>query len=88
MYCQHGFAGLAHSRADKGFPKLYSKPEFESVIVAAGRLRRNPRGKVRREFTALGLPGIYDTFRRWIRKLQVYGFVETSPASERGQIRA
>jgi hypothetical protein len=89
VYCQHGFPGLAHSRrSDKGFPQLYSPPEFESVVVAAGRLRRNPRCKIRREFAALGLPGSYETFRFWVRRLQIYGFVETSPVSEREALRA
>lgn len=88
VYCQHGFSGLAHSRSDKGFPRLWSPIEFEIVIAVADRLRRPPCSKVRSEWKTAGVPGSYETFRFWVRRLQAYGFVETSPGSEREAIRA
>jgi len=75
-----GYAGLAHARADKGVPRVYSASEFERVIQAAGRIRWH--GDIRREWRSLKLPGSYQQFRRWVRQLRAFGYVETESRME------
>lgn len=87
LYREGGLSRLSHSRADKGVPQIYSSREFEIVIAASVRLRRHPRSKIRPAWKALGLPGSYETFRYWVRRLQVFGYQET-PAGERGELSA
>lgn len=87
LYREHGLSGLSHPRSDRGVPQLYSAAEFESVKVAAERLRRYPRSKVRREWKASGVRGSYETFRVWIRRLQAFGY-QVSGADEKGERRA
>ena len=86
LYRKYGLSGLAHPRLDRGVPQLYSSAEFGSVIAASVRLRRYPRSNMHREWKALGLPGSYETFRWWIRRLQVFGFIEAP--SQRGELSA
>ena len=86
LYRKHGLSGLSHPRSDRGVPQIYSAAEFEAVIEASVRLRRYPLSNIHREWKALGLSGSYETFRWWIRRLQVFGFVDTS--SQRGELSA
>jgi len=53
---------------------LYTPGDFDAVISAAGRIRGH--GDTRREWRALGLPGSYQQFRRWVRRLQAFGYIE------------
>ncbi len=77
-YRKHGLSGLSHPRSDRGVPQIYNDTEFEMVIAASVRLKRSPRSKISQEWKALGLPGSRETFRYWVRRLQVFGFIEAS----------
>jgi transposase len=73
-YQKHGPSAFAHSRADKGVPRIYSVDEFQNVIGAAARLRQ-VGGRINREWRKLSLPGSVETFRVWVRRVQI-GFAK------------
>ena len=73
-----GMSGLSRNRADKGIPRSYSPAEFDTVIATAERIRRCPSLRISREWRSLKLPGSRETFRRWVRTIQIYGVPGTS----------
>ena len=75
-YKQLGYRGLDHRRADCGLCRLYGDAELPRVVEAAVRVRHY--GDLRREWRSLALPGSYETFRYWVRKIQVFGYSEAS----------
>ena len=86
-YRRLGPSGLARVRSDEGSPRLYNAADFDRVIAASVRLRRRPYIKIRQEWITLNLPGSYETFRFWVRRLQTFGYIE-APTARRGKIGA
>ena len=83
-----GASGFVRKRSDAGVPHIYSESEFEIVIAASVRLRRHPHIKIRHEWKALNLPGSYETFRFWVRRLQFFGYLEAAPTAVKERVGA
>jgi len=71
QFRRFGYAGLIRVRSDSGVPRLYSSAEFDRVGSAASRVLH--RGDISLEWRVSGLPGSFETFRAWVRRLQVFG---------------
>jgi hypothetical protein len=75
QYRNFGLPGLSRSRSDRGVSHIFSNSDLEILRQAAVRTRY--RGGLAREWRELGLPGSYESFRCWIRRLQEQSHSET-----------